>query len=178
MNAGSSLWISPGVLALEREYSGLVAQFSRMLRNRILAEDLVNDAVAESLVKLRAQQIENPERLAGFVYRVAINMLKNHRRRVCNRGELHVQSSILDSLPAADDPTECHDRADLVTRVRGVIDELPMARDRALVKRFYLDEEDKTAICADLDLTAAHFDRVIFRARQRLKTLLDRQAEA
>ena len=50
---------------------------------------------------------------------------------------------------------------------------MPTQRDREVVKRFYLDEEDKDAICRDLGLSALHFDKVIFRARQRMRSLLE-----
>lgn len=167
--------ISPAcaVAVLERDYLNLVGRFSRILRSRILAEDLVNDAIAESLAKLRARQIADPSRLSGFVYGVAINMIKNYRRRLCNRAEVQVGSAILDTLPAFEDLTTDHDRRDLATRVREAIGALPVARDRELVRRYYLEEEDKRSICADLDLSAAHFNRVAFRARQRMRVLLE-----
>lgn len=173
MCAMNSACLSTGLAVIERDYPGLVRQFARMLRNRVLAEDLVNDAVAETLAKLHGQLIEEPERLGGFIYAVAVNLLKNHRRRICNRGDLRV--AIFDDLPAGGDPTECLDRTQLAARVWKVIEELPMQRDREIVKRFYLDEEEKESICADLDLTPGHFDRVAFRARQRMKVLLSRE---
>jgi RNA polymerase sigma-70 factor (ECF subfamily) len=55
-----------------------------------------------------------------------------------------------------------------------VIGELPTARDRQLILRFYLGEEDKARLCADLGIESVHFKRVLFRARQRFKELLER----
>ncbi len=46
-------------------------------------------------------------------------------------------------------------------------------RDRQILYRFYIAEEDKERICADLDLSSLHFNRVLFRARQRFKDLLE-----
>ena len=43
-----------------------------------------------------------------------------------------------------------------------------------MLVRFYLDEEDKSQICESLSLTGAQFDRVIFRARDRLRVLVER----
>jgi RNA polymerase sigma-70 factor (ECF subfamily) len=57
--------------------------------------------------------------------------------------------------------------------VRELIAELPTERDRLIVKRFYLDEEDKGVICDELGLSPLHFDKVIFRARQRMKDKLE-----
>ncbi len=47
---------------------------------------------------------------------------------------------------------------------------LPRATSE-IIKRFYLDEEDKAEICRSMGLSPLHFDRVIFRARQRLRSL-------
>jgi len=58
--------------------------------------------------------------------------------------------------------------------VRRLIGELPTDRDRQLLLRFYVGEEDKERICADLGLDSLHFNRVLFRARQRFKELLER----
>ncbi len=41
------------------------------------------------------------------------------------------------------------------------------------MKRLYLVEEAKDEICRSLGLTPLHFDRVIHRARQRLRVLLE-----
>jgi len=38
---------------------------------------------------------------------------------------------------------------------------------------YYAKEEEKSSICDRLELTSAHFDRVLFRARSRLKQLID-----
>lgn len=172
MYAQEDTWREPALAALERDYLSLVGQLSRVLHSRMLAEDLVNDAVAETLVKLRAHQVDDPSRLSGFVYGVAINLFKNHRRRLCNRTELQVDGELLDRLPCAEDPLSSHDRNEMAARLRLGIAALPIARDRELVRRFYLEEEDKASICADLGLTPEHFSRVVFRARRRLKALM------
>jgi hypothetical protein len=41
--------------------------------------------------------------------------------------------------------------------------------------RFYLDDEDKEKICSELRLSEEHFNRVIFRARNRFRELLERR---
>jgi RNA polymerase sigma-70 factor (ECF subfamily) len=52
--------------------------------------------------------------------------------------------------------------------------ELPSARDRQLLYRFYLGEEDKERICVDLKLTSLQFNRVLHRARERFRELYQR----
>jgi RNA polymerase sigma-70 factor (ECF subfamily) len=46
-----------------------------------------------------------------------------------------------------------------------MLDEMPAARDRELLLRFYLNDEEKEQICQELHLSHEHFNRVIFRAQ-------------
>lgn len=48
-------------------------------------------------------------------------------------------------------------------------------RDRVVLNRFHLHEEDRDSICRDLGLTADQFTTVLYRARLRLGRLLDAQ---
>ncbi|WP_457819827.1 hypothetical protein, partial [Staphylococcus aureus] len=43
----------------------------------------------------------------------------------------------------------------------------------AILVRFYLDEEDKNRICSDLGLSPLQFDKILHRARGRLRKLLE-----
>jgi len=58
-----------------------------------------------------------------------------------------------------------------------VIGELDGDRDRELLFRFYIAEEDKERLCEELGLTSLHFNRVLFRARQRYKELYERRVK-
>ena len=53
--------------------------------------------------------------------------------------------------------------------------ELKSERDRLALARFYLDEDSKERICADLKLTEPQFNLILFRARDRLRELLERR---
>jgi DNA-directed RNA polymerase specialized sigma24 family protein len=54
-----------------------------------------------------------------------------------------------------------------------MLDEMPAERDREILVRFYLNDEDKEQICRDLRLSEEHFNRVIFRARNRFRELVE-----
>ncbi len=56
--------------------------------------------------------------------------------------------------------------------VHRLLAELPADRDRTILTRFYLKEDEKSEICRDLNLTELGFNQVIFRARNRLRDLL------
>jgi RNA polymerase sigma-70 factor (ECF subfamily) len=56
--------------------------------------------------------------------------------------------------------------------VRRLLAELPVQRDREVLIRTYLEDEDKSSICESLGIDSAHYNRVLFRAKQRLRELL------
>jgi RNA polymerase sigma-70 factor (ECF subfamily) len=155
------------------DYAGLIALLTRKLRDRELAEDMINEAFVESLTKLAAGQIDNPMRFSGFVYQVAFNLLRNHRRRMDNRFDRRADYIDIEQLTASTSPLEelCHDGT--ARLMRRVVQELPVLRDREIVRRFYLEEEHKDDICEDLGLDSRHFDKIIFRARQRVRRSLE-----
>jgi RNA polymerase sigma-70 factor (ECF subfamily) len=61
-------------------------------------------------------------------------------------------------------------QAEKSKRVRQLLSELS-DRDREILRRFYIEEEDKERICADLKLSSLHFNRVLHRARERYREL-------
>ena len=54
-----------------------------------------------------------------------------------------------------------------------MLEEMPVARDREVLVRFYLNDEDREQICRELRLSEEHFNRVIFRARNRFRELIE-----
>jgi RNA polymerase sigma-70 factor (ECF subfamily) len=163
--------------AVYRDYPGLRALIMRRVRDPQLAADILQDAAVTTLEKLRAGQIAQPNNIGGYLYRVALNHLRNYRRK--DRGALS-SSADLDSLPQqGDEPAPAEiDRARWARATRLMLRQLPTARDRDLLVRFYLNDETKEDICASLGLSDEHFNRVIFRARNRFRELLERRGFA
>jgi hypothetical protein len=64
----------------------------------------------------------------------------------------------------------------LAQAVVALLEELPAERDRQLLMRFYLDGTDKQVLCRELGLSPKHFDRVLLRARTRLRAIIERRA--
>jgi RNA polymerase sigma-70 factor (ECF subfamily) len=165
--------LHPDVLTLiTTEYGGLVALLHRKLRDEQLARDTLNQAIVTSLEHLQSGRISDPSLIAGYVFQVAMNHLRNHRRKMDERLDKRVDPEALDNVATEADDS-AGDRSKLAAQVRKVLEALPTARDREIVKRFYLDEEEKEPICRDLGLSPLHFDKVVFRARQRMRKLLE-----
>jgi RNA polymerase sigma-70 factor (ECF subfamily) len=157
-----------------RDYPGLRALIMRRVRDPQVAADILQDAVVTTLEKLRAGKIAQPSAIGGYLYRVALNHLRNHRRK--DRSAIS-SGEDLESLPdeaCAAEVAEL-DRARWTRVAQKILDELPTPRDRDVLTRFYLHDESREDICLALDLTDEHFHRVIFRARNRFRELLERK---
>jgi RNA polymerase sigma-70 factor, ECF subfamily len=162
--------------AVYRDYPGLRALIMRRVRDPQVAADIIQDAAVTTLEKLRAGEIARPSCVGGYLYRVALNHLRNYRRK--DRSGVS-SSAELESLPDCGDPDIAGiDRARWARAARLVLTELPGVRDRDLLMRFYLNDETKESICTSLGLTEDHFNRVIFRARNRFRALLERHGYA
>ena len=57
--------------------------------------------------------------------------------------------------------------------VKRLLGEMSSPRDREVLVRFYLKEEERGTLCRSLGLTDLQFNRVIFRARERFRELLE-----
>jgi len=110
----------------------------------------------------------------GFIRGTARNLLIAERRKTARRQT----DADPEGLERAAHPARGQLSSVLLEEeaaiVRRLIGELPTDRDRQLLLRFYVAEEEKESICADLGLDSLHFNRVLFRARHRFKELLER----
>lgn len=171
--------IHAGDNAAESElYARYGPSVMRMLQtlthNRWTTEDVHQETFTIVLSRLRRRPLDVPERLGHFVRRTAriVLMATNRKRRF--REEREICNA--DWVQRVIDPAPCQLvrllRQEQANRIRQLISVIRSVRYRLLLHRFYLDEEAKEIICADLGLSPEHFNRVIFRARRRfLRTL-------
>lgn len=148
----------------------------RRTRNPQLANDLCQDTLVIVLRRLRAGELRDPLALSAFIHRTAVNLSIEHFRY--EKRFVHLPDEIISRHGTQSDAKVQH--IDQI-RARKLIDaalaQLGMARDREILKRYFLQDEDKEAICQVLDLTADHFDLVLHRAKQRMRKLIEKQAE-
>jgi RNA polymerase sigma-70 factor (ECF subfamily) len=156
-----------------RDYIGLRLTIFRRTGDMQVAADLLNDAICTTWEKYRNGQIARPEQIAGYVFQVAMNLLRNHRRSVAERPERRADAKAIDAIAADDEVDDLDIGGNVLDKVIRIIRSMDSARDRTVLVRFYLDEDDKETICRDLRLTPAQFTKVLHRARQRLKELLE-----
>ena len=154
---------------------GLLFHLRRLTGDPALAEDLHQEVFRIALLRLRNEGIDEPERVGGFLLRIGRNLFLGGYRRQTRRGEdVAVDAADLELPDAAPGQLTRLLEDEKVREVRRLIAELDNDRDRQILFRFYVAEEDKQRICDDLRLTSLNFNRVLFRARQRLKELLER----
>jgi len=158
---------------IEQNYVGLRLLVARRCRDPHVAADLLNDAVVTTWAKWQAGKIERPEQIAGYVLQVTMNLLRNHRRAIAERPEKRADATKLQELPSDGEPGDETIEREIADQVKNVIRGMSSQRDRTILVRFYLDEEDKETICRDLGLSPLQFDKILHRARGRLRKLLE-----
>jgi RNA polymerase sigma-70 factor, ECF subfamily len=158
---------------IEQNYVGLRLLVVRRCRDPQVAADLLNDAVCTTWAKWQAGKVERPEQIAGYVLQVTMNLLRNHRRAIGERPEKRADAAKLQELPSDGEPADETIEREIAIQVKSVIRGMSSQRDRAILVRFYLDEEDKETICRDLGLSPLQFDKILHRARGRLRKLLE-----
>jgi len=158
---------------LVRRYQrGLIYLLKRRTRDPQLALDLAQETFRIAIEKLRQSPIEQIERVGAYLRGTALNLASADVRKYARRATT-VDSDAVDA--AADSVAGPFDQvsADQVQRlVRKLLDELPVQRDRDILVKTYLQDEDKSAICEALGVDSAHYNRVLFRAKQRFRELL------
>ena len=159
---------------VERYNRGLRFLLYRKTRNSQQVEDFLQETWAVALEKIREGGITDPGRLAGYLCGIAKNLVLSDVRRV-DRQRTSANSEIVDLI--ADEspgPFRQVSRAEVCGHVRDLLNELNKERDCEILKRFYVQEEDKESICRHLKVNSTHFNRVLFRARQRFKDVVMR----
>lgn len=147
----------------------LVSIMTGVTNNKSLAEDITHDALVAVINKLRSNDIDNIEFLGPYLRKTAYYMYISSLRKSSNKTEAEGNLDLYQS----DQPyLDAHlEQARLVETIHLLIQELPVERDKQILQRKYIDDEAKPSICDSLNLSLEHFDRVIGRARQRLKRI-------
>jgi RNA polymerase sigma-70 factor, ECF subfamily len=158
---------------VQRYSRGMSIIIRHRVKNAADVEDLCQETFRKALEKIRRGEVREPEKLSGFICGLAKNLAIGHLRRL-SRWEIGNAGAppLIDHAPNPYDRLLNKERADIV---RQVVSEMRADRDRQILYRFFITEEDKEKICADLDLTSLHFNRVLSRALKRFKDLYEKK---
>ena len=159
--------------------SDFVARYGRginfVLRREARDEDTVADLYQETfrigIEKIRKGDLRDPAKLGSFMASIARFVVIDHYRATA-RHDARFENSEDNTFPATEDgQLQTILRTEQAGLVRQAIDEMKSDRDRQILFRFYIAEDEKEDICRDLELSSLHFNRVLHRAKQRYKEL-------
>ena len=153
---------------------GLKAMLSRKCAPDI-AEDVFQETWRVAIEKVRNGDLRQPDRLPAFIHQIARNQVVMYYRKNSDTQEAPDDNDIIAPAP---NPEQALETRRIQEYVRGLIEQLETPRDREILKRYYLREEDKEQICADLDLSSQHFNRVVYRAKMRMRAFFVKNSEA
>lgn len=161
---------------VERYSDGLRYLLLRRVRDDERARDLLQDTLHIAINKLRDVGLDNPERLAGYLRGIAIRVALNAGRRQ-QREPYSMEVEAVEQIPDRE-PRQFDHVAQEQTKaaVHKLLRSMPVKRDREILTRFYVRDQDKDEICSALGLDSLHFNRVLFRAKKRFRKLLENTA--
>lgn len=150
-----------------RYRQGMLIVLANKTSNAAVAEDLWHDTLIAVLRAIKNNKLKEPDKLRAFILGVGKNLVRDYFKM--RRGEpilddnfIYPGESALESL-IRDENSEI---------IRQTVRKLKPAKYRELLQRFYLEEQDKEAICADIGMTESQFTVTLCRARQKLGKLL------
>ena len=134
-----------------------------------IVDDLVQDVLSGVLERLRAGAIHDAAALPAYVQSAVIYATSaEYRRRRPTQSEFAIEQ-----IADAETPGSHFDATQLAALLRDLLAGMAVARDREILRRFYLEEEDKDSVCRALAIDPGHFHRVMFRARERLRAMAE-----
>ncbi len=162
--------------------SELIRQFEPglrvLLRRRTggdhgLLEDLVQETLLVVIQRLRGSGIEDPEKLAAFAAQTARNLAIASLRKA-ERQKTDVDSAATErNVDSARGVAALAEDFEAALAVRTLLRDIPQARDRLMLKRFYLEDHDKEVICQEMQLSEAAFNQALSRARRRFRQIIE-----
>ncbi len=157
---------------VERYWKSLIYIVGRRTNDADLTQDIAQDTFLVVISKVRNGQLENPSAIGAFIRNIGINLVIAHYRKEARRkteSDENIDIQFPDKTPSIQQAFGDKKLLEIVTQVMA---EMPNQRDKDLMYRFFVYGQSKKQICDEFDLTPAHFDRVLHRARTRLKQLI------
>lgn len=151
---------------------GVLLMLEQRVQDQQLAVDLYQDTFIVVIERLRREPLNEPDKLGGFIYSTARNLLIGDIRKKTRRKTFADTDIVSESADSRLGPLQITDRDEEAKIVHMVISTMRSERDRNMLLRYYIDEVEKETICSELNLSNLHFNRVLFRARRRFRKLL------
>lgn len=164
------------VAELQQLRDGVLFLLLKELGDPSHAEDLCNETFRIALERLSHKPLEDPERLGAFLSQTARNLVIGERRRISRRRtDTGRQQEIEAQVDPREDSLVQLESESLAKVVRQVLLEFPYLRDREILVRAYLNDQDPEQICRELGIAPETYRKVIHRARERFRSLVQQR---
>ena len=157
---------------LSTEFSHVFRLALRFCRDRHLAEDLAQETMLKAVRKL--DQLDSPDRLRVWLFRILTNTWRDHVRRCNNRPEIAEQVEPTDARHVPAEETAAQ-REQLQTAL-DAMDSLP-EKQRAVLHLFAVEGLSLTEIGDALDMQPATAKVNLHHARKAMRKRLPEFAE-
>jgi RNA polymerase sigma-70 factor (ECF subfamily) len=154
----------------------LVSHFSRAIRGKLHTQlrspELAQDACQETFLRVfnyfrSGKTLDNPASLPGFIHKVCHNIGLEFLRSYTRHPQLAEDAAEpVDTAPDPEGRVVTEERKRIVRRI---LQDLP-EKDRDLLRRVFLEEEDKDLVCRELGVDRGYLRVLLYRARLRMKT--------
>lgn len=159
---------------VERYGRGLLLLLVRRTGDPALADDLYQDTFRTVIERLRREPIEDAGRLAGYLRGIANNLAVAHHRKQVRRATESDSEFVAKVPDLGGNPVSRLSDDQLAGVVHTLLSELGQERDREILRRFYVLEQSKEEICADLAVDGIRFNGVLHRAKRRFREVVVR----
>jgi RNA polymerase sigma-70 factor, ECF subfamily len=154
-----------------------IAAARRLGRFQMLADDVAQETMARVIERLRAGALRDAHSLPGYVHACMRHVCDREIDRACQREGPSTTSgepgaATVDLPSPQPGPAELAESGQIHALIRQLLAELPVPRDRVVLHRFYILQQEPLQICAELEVKHEHLHRLLSRARMRLAALL------
>jgi RNA polymerase sigma-70 factor (ECF subfamily) len=155
----------------------LISHFSSPVKSKLagsvrspgLREDAFQETFQRVLTYFQSgKTLENPASLPAFVFSVCHNTALELLRRGSRYQQSQELSDPVDPAQSPEDRMIAEERRQIARRI---LQEL-QKKDRELLQRVFLDEEDKDSVCKQLGVDRGYLRVLLHRARMRMKMAL------
>ena len=128
-------------------------------------DDLVQEALTRFLLATRENKVRNPESAGAFLNGVCRNVISEYRRRAS-------RDEPMPEVPP-EPPGKALAEADLFELRQAIVHGMQQlsARDREILRAFYLEEKTKDEILRQTGMSDENFRVVLFRAKERFRAI-------
>ena len=146
-----------------------IKAMSRM-RSPDAADDVRQETLMRVILNVRRGVVEQPERFGAYVNAVCNNTILEYLRRNRRMSQMpENQPEPSSDSPNADDEIVLSERRDLVRRAMANL----APKDKEILRRVCIEEDDKDAVCKELEVTRGYLRVLLYRARTRLRAAVE-----